>query len=64
MKIDIPSDFFFTFVSGVVRASRIIRSECTIVNLNHARQEPSATSWDFFVASRARERPALSKGIQ
>mgnify|MGYP003472983465 FL=1 len=28
MKIDMPSDFFFTSASGVVRASRIIRSEC------------------------------------
>ena len=28
MKIDRPSDFFFTSASGVVRASRIIRSEC------------------------------------
>jgi hypothetical protein len=28
MKIDIPSDFRFTSASGVVRASRIIRSEC------------------------------------
>ena len=27
-KIDMPSDFFFTSASGVVRASRIIRSEC------------------------------------
>ena len=27
-KIDIPSDFRFTSDSGVVRASRIIRSEC------------------------------------
>ncbi len=27
-KIDIPSDFFFTSSSGVVRASRIISSEC------------------------------------
>ena len=27
-KIDIPSDFFVTSASGVVRASRIIRSEC------------------------------------
>ena len=28
MKIDMPSDFFFTSASGVVRASRIISSEC------------------------------------
>ena len=28
MKIDMPSLFFFTSASGVVRASRIIRSEC------------------------------------
>ena len=28
MKIDMPSDFFLTSGSGVVRASRIIRSEC------------------------------------
>ncbi len=28
IKIDMPSDFFFTSESGVVRASRIIRSEC------------------------------------
>ena len=28
MKIDMPSDFFFTSASGVVRASRIIQSEC------------------------------------
>ncbi|MNL41686.1 hypothetical protein D3C87_1641080 [compost metagenome] len=28
MKIDMPSDLRFTSVSGVVRASRIIRSEC------------------------------------
>ncbi len=28
MKIDRPSDFFLTSASGVVRASRIIRSEC------------------------------------
>lgn len=28
MKTDMPSDFFFTSASGVVRASRIIRSEC------------------------------------
>ena len=28
MKIDIPSDFFATSASGVVLASRIIRSEC------------------------------------
>lgn len=28
MKIDMPSDFFFTSPSGVVRSSRIIRSEC------------------------------------
>jgi len=28
MKIDIPSDLRFTSASGVVRASRIMRSEC------------------------------------
>ncbi|MNC85581.1 hypothetical protein D3C83_11900 [compost metagenome] len=28
MKIDMPSDFFFTSLSGVVRASRIMSSEC------------------------------------
>jgi hypothetical protein len=28
MKIDMPSDFRFTSPSAVVRASRIIRSEC------------------------------------
>ena len=28
MKIDMPSDLRFTSASGVVRASRIIRSEC------------------------------------
>ena len=28
MKIDMPSDFFVTCASGVVRASRIIQSEC------------------------------------
>ena len=28
MKIDMPSDFFFTSASGVVRASRIMKSEC------------------------------------
>ena len=28
MNTDMPSDFFFTSASGVVRASRIIRSEC------------------------------------
>ena len=28
MKIDMPSLFFFTSASGVVRASRIIRSLC------------------------------------
>ncbi|MNF17773.1 hypothetical protein D3C80_2214770 [compost metagenome] len=27
-KIDMPSDFFLTSARGVVRASRIIRSEC------------------------------------
>ena len=28
MKIDMPSDLFFTSARGVVRASRIMRSEC------------------------------------
>ena len=28
MKIDMPSDFFLTSGSGVVRARRIMRSEC------------------------------------
>ncbi len=28
MKIDMPADFFATSASGVVRASRIIQSEC------------------------------------
>ena len=28
MKIDMPSAFFFTSARGVVRASRIIQSEC------------------------------------
>ena len=28
MKIDMPSVFFFTSASGVVRARRIIQSEC------------------------------------
>ena len=28
MNTDMPSLFFFTSASGVVRASRIIRSEC------------------------------------
>ena len=28
MKIDMPSVFFFTSASGVVRASRIIQSLC------------------------------------
>ena len=28
MKIDMPSDFFVTSANGVVRASKIIKSEC------------------------------------
>jgi hypothetical protein len=30
IKIDIPKDFLLTSSSGVVRASKIIKSECSI----------------------------------